>query len=182
MTLVFAIGGQAEVQTQPAAGEQSVLIRITAPRQNLRQTANFVDLRFELTNPTAATASSPNFKIQLDSNNPVNTTTSQQSFTGLTTGSHVVTVELVDANGTVIPNSQAQVQFTVVPTTQNSPAPQSGSRGGGSLPQAKATISRREMAKNIEDSLPPASSSLPILSIVGFGVLVGGVISAMRTR
>jgi hypothetical protein len=137
-----------------------------------------------LVNPTASAASSPNFKIQLDSNDPVTTTTSQQSFTGLTPGSHVVTVQLVDANGTLIPNSQAQVQFTVMPTTQNGgAAPQSGTQGVSTpAPQAKATIAPGVTAESHEDSLPPASSSLPILSIVGFGVLVGGVISAMRTR
>ena len=63
---------RAQAQSQPTSGEQSMAIRITAPRQNVRQTANFVDLRFELTNPTASAASSPTFKIQLDSNDPAN--------------------------------------------------------------------------------------------------------------
>lgn len=30
--------------------------------------------------------------------------------------------------------------------------------------------------------LPSGSSSLPLLSVIGFGILVGGVISALRTR
>jgi hypothetical protein len=30
--------------------------------------------------------------------------------------------------------------------------------------------------------LAPASSALPLLSIIGFGVLLGGVASALRTR
>jgi hypothetical protein len=165
----------------PGASGQGQAVRITAPRQNMRQTANFVDLRFEVTNPTASATSSPNFKIQLDSNDPVTTTATQQSFTGLAAGSHVVTVQLVDANGTVIPNSQAQVQFTVLPTTQNSGAASGGSQSAPS-PQSKVVTTPAPSAQSLEDSLPPASSSLPILSIVGFGVLVGGVISAMRTR
>jgi len=30
--------------------------------------------------------------------------------------------------------------------------------------------------------LPAASSSLPLLSVIGFGVFIGGLISALRTR
>jgi hypothetical protein len=30
--------------------------------------------------------------------------------------------------------------------------------------------------------IAPASSALPLLSIIGFGVLLGGVASALRTR
>jgi len=30
--------------------------------------------------------------------------------------------------------------------------------------------------------LPDARSSLPLLSVIGFGILIGGVISALRTR
>ncbi|HEU5399861.1 MAG TPA: hypothetical protein VFU86_00815 [Terriglobales bacterium] len=33
-----------------------------------------------------------------------------------------------------------------------------------------------------DSNLPPASSPLPLISVIGFGVLVGGVISAMKTR
>jgi hypothetical protein len=33
-----------------------------------------------------------------------------------------------------------------------------------------------------ESNLPPASSPLPLISVIGFGVLVGGIISAMKTR
>lgn len=183
---------QNQVQSTQTAEAQSQAIRITSPRQNVRQTANFVDVRYELTNPTAAAASSPTFRVQLDSSDPLTTTTNQQSFTGLTPGPHVVTIQLVDANGTVIGNSQTQVQFTVVPTVQNggsapggTPASSSGASTGSatpSSPQAKAVMAPGITAETHEDSLPPASSSLPILSVIGFGVLVGGVASAMKTR
>ena len=38
-------------------------------------------------------------------------------------------------------------------------------------------------AKNDDDeNLPGSSSSLPLLAVIGFGVLAGGITSAMRTR
>ena len=33
-----------------------------------------------------------------------------------------------------------------------------------------------------DDPLPGSSSSLPLLAVIGFGVLAGGITSAMRTR
>jgi hypothetical protein len=184
-TIVLAgmtVGIAGRAQNVPA--EQVGVVHITAPRQDLRQIANFIDLRYELTTPAIAASSSPNFKIQLDSNATVNTTSTQQSFTGLTAGTHVISVQSVDANGTPIPDSQATVRFTVVPTTTNGGSV-SQSRTQATLtspPQAKTAIAPGVTVGDHEDSLPPASSSLPILSIVGFGVLVGGVISAMKTR
>src|SRR5690242_1683626 len=35
---------------------------------------------------------------------------------------------------------------------------------------------------NSSFSLPGAGSSLPLLSVIGFGVFIGGLISALRTR
>jgi len=35
---------------------------------------------------------------------------------------------------------------------------------------------------NDADPLPGSSSSLPLLAVIGFGVLAGGITSAMRTR
>jgi hypothetical protein len=58
-----------------SAQSQSAVIRITSPLQDSHQTATFVDVRYQLTNPTAAASGSPNFKIQLDSRDPVVTTT-----------------------------------------------------------------------------------------------------------
>jgi len=35
---------------------------------------------------------------------------------------------------------------------------------------------------NASFALPGASSSLPLLSVIGFGIFIGGLISALRTR
>jgi hypothetical protein len=52
---------------------------------------------------------------------------------------------------------------------------------GGS--QQQGTRAPGMTANNSDQpELAPASSALPLLSIIGFGVLLGGVASAMRTR
>ncbi|MGE5725114.1 MAG: hypothetical protein ACM34G_08070 [Acidobacteriota bacterium] len=46
-----------------------------------------------------------------------------------------------------------------------------------------ATPSPARSDKNSDaDPLPGSSSSLPVLAVIGFGVLAGGITSAMRTR
>lgn len=72
-----------------AAQAQSSVLRVTSPRPEQRQTDNFVTVHYELQNPTSAPAGSPDFQVQLDGNDPVTTTTTEQSFTGLTPGQHV---------------------------------------------------------------------------------------------
>ncbi len=90
-----------------------------------------------------------------------------QTFTGLTPGKHTIIVQLVDANGTPIPFGRSVVVFYVLPSASQ----QQGVRAPG---LANSTRDPPEIA--------PASSALPLLSIIGFGVLLGGVASAMRTR
>ena len=94
-----------------AAQAQSAVLRVTSPRPEQRQTDNFVTVHYELQNPTSASAGSPNFQVQLDGNDPVTTASTEQSFTGLAAGQHVITVRMVDANGTAIPDSQTQVRI-----------------------------------------------------------------------
>jgi len=66
-------------------------------------------------------------------------------------------------------------------TTTSSAAPQATAAGAeadtsGTASQAKGP------AHNDADPLPGSSSSLPLLAVIGFGVLAGGITSAMRTR
>lgn len=175
----------------PAAGTvnpapQSALIRILTPVASQKLANNMTTVRFELTNP-AAVPGTPNFLVQMDGLDPISTSQTQQVFTGLSAGAHTVTVKLVDANGTPINGGRAAVQFFVMPP------PQSGATPPG---EASVTPAKREL--NIagfkfqrpdpallyqdESTLPPSSSPLPLISIIGFGVLVGGIVSAMKTR
>jgi hypothetical protein len=158
---VMALGALAAAQIAPqgnGAGNQptGALVQITEPPAGAKLAQTFVSVRYQITNPGVAAASSPNFRVQLDGQDPVMTTSTSQDFTGLTAGPHTVTVQLVDANSTPVPGGNASVKFVIV-----NPTPQS------------------ELIARV---LPSGGSPLPLLSVIGFGVLLGGVVSAMRTR
>jgi hypothetical protein len=144
---------QGNTANNPATGS---LVQITQPPAGAKLAQTFVSVQYQITNPGVAAASSPNFRVQLDGQDPVMTTSTSQDFTGLTPGQHTVTVQLVDANNTPVPGGGATVKFIIV-----NPTPQS------------------ELVARV---LPSGSSPLPLLSVIGFGVLLGGVVSALRTR
>jgi len=180
-------GGSAPEAGTVNPAPQSALIRILTPVASQKLSYNFTTVRFELINPTAY-AGTPNFLIQMDGNDPITTSSTQQAFTGLAVGAHTVTIQMVDANGTPVPGGRAAVQFFVAaPRPANSPqgsASTSTPGSGRSLKIAGFTFQQPDPAIQPEDdpNLPPASSPLPFISIIGFGILVGGVVSAMKTR
>jgi hypothetical protein len=145
---------------------QSSLVHILSPVPSQQLSTNYVDVNYELVNP-GVSGGSPDFQVQLDGRDPVSTQDTTCTFTGLTPGQHTVIVQLVDANGTPITGGRSTVVFFVIADG----AQQQGARAPG-------------MTANHGDpqELAPASSALPLLSIIGFGVLVGGVASALRTR
>jgi hypothetical protein len=58
-------------------------------------------------------------------------------------------------------------------------------QSGSASPAAKAAATAKNNGKTSssdDQPLPGSSSSLPLLAVIGFGVLAGGIISAMRTR
>jgi hypothetical protein len=78
-------------------------------------------------------------------------------------------VQAVDAKNHPISGMRSEINFEVINaiTASSSPAV-------FSTPTAPPLPSSND--------LPGGSSSLPLLSVIGFGILVGGVISALRTR
>jgi hypothetical protein len=167
-------------------------LRILSPQNGQKIRDNYVDVRFELTNP-GATVNTPTFVVQLDSRDPVQTTSSDQSFSGLKPGTHTVSVELVDANGTPIVGSRAQVQFIVAPQQPTAVPPAAPKLADGSgvprlqniaFDQSASTQkgNAQQKSEDADDSLPHSGSALPLLSLIGFGVLVGGITSALKTR
>ena len=63
------------------------------------------------------------------------------------------------------------------------------SPGAQDPPRTTRTVAGNAQAANLPSlpesvpiDLPTANSSLPLLSVIGFGILVGGVLSALRTR
>lgn len=177
--------------TSPATGTvnpapQSAVVRILTPVASQKLATNSTTVLFELTNP-AAVAGTPNYLVQMDGRTPVHTSLTQQVFTGLAPGAHTVTVKLVDANGTPIQGGRAAVQF-FVPTATAQPAitaPKGVAASGAQHRELKITgfkFQQPDPTKADDSNLPPASSPLPLISIIGFGVLVGGIVSAMKTR
>lgn len=161
-------------------------LRILSPKVGEKVGTSDVIVRYELTNTHADASGSPTFRVQLDGRDPVETTDTSQSFSGLAPGAHTVTIELVDANYTPITGSQAIVHFkTFLPGAKGSkatPGTKAAPRGTNPSPQASLQPYPVVNASLAEKNLPSASSALPLLSVVGFGVLVGGVISGIRSR
>jgi hypothetical protein len=166
----------------PAA--QGNVLRIISPRSGERLRQSFVNIQFELTNDGASASGTPNFQLRLDDRDPVTTTSTTQTFTGLTPGAHTVTVQLVDANGTPIAGARSEVQFVVL-----QPAPAAGTatrlRQGPYMIAAALRVEEPQTSARQNDKdqeLPSAAGALPLLSVIGFGVLLGGIASAMKTR
>ncbi len=166
----------ATVNPQP----QSSAIRILTPVAGQNSTSNIVNVRFELVTPATA-ASTPNFQIQLDGGDPVTTSSTSYTFTGLAPGQHSVTVTLVDANGTPLAGGRATVQFAVAQPTRT------GKIYKGLTTHQMANLATPEppelaSAGESRPAVVDGGSSLPLISVIGFGVLIGGVASAMKTR
>jgi hypothetical protein len=85
---------------------------ILSPANGQTIDTRFVRLQFELV-PGVSANGIPEFKVQLDKENPVLTSDTEYFFYWLTPGWHSVSVSLVDANGTPIFGVQNQVQFYV---------------------------------------------------------------------
>lgn len=180
--------GGTNAPTAVNAAPQNSSLRILTPVANQKQTANAVNVRWQLTNEGLA-AGAPNYELQLDGTDPITTSSTEHSFAGLAPGVHTIVVTLVDANGTPIAGGSSQVQFTVeqqqqaAPANQTAPAekkPQSKVRFRGADLSNAAHV--EQPVRDDDAPLPSSASALPLLSIVGFGALVGGVVSARKTR
>ena len=109
--LALATIGVAAILPSQSAGQTSA-VRIVRPRAAQALTNSFVNLRFELARPNPAGGEN-NFVIQLDAHEPVTTSDNEYTFSGMRPGQHVISVTEVDANGTPLPDSRAEVRFTV---------------------------------------------------------------------
>jgi hypothetical protein len=180
-------------QTAPPSSDQSqgttatsAALEILSPKANENVVSSVVTVRYDLLDEAVTASSSPIYRLRLDGREPVETTNSNYSFTGLKAGNHVLAVELVDANHTPILGSGTEVHFT----SSNQPPAAVGQQAQPQQqpPQAELQPPSIHKAKlplppgSGSDELPSAGGELPLLSMVGFGVLVGGLISAMRTR
>lgn len=150
---------------------QAGALRVNSPKPNETISRTFVHITYQQVNRGADAAPSPNFSVQLDGNDPITTAADDYTFTGLAPGAHTITVTLVDANGLPIGNSAVSTKFMVVDGNRGEP-PTSLHHSSSELQLANADSS----------TLPEASTPLPMLSLVGFAVLVGGICTAIRAH
>jgi hypothetical protein len=176
IALIFGLSIAASVPVPVAAQgntnvpSQAGALRVNTPKANETISQNFIQVTYQLVNRGADAAPSPNFSVQLDGNDPVTTTALDYTFTGLAPGAHTVTVTLVDANGSPIANSSVSTKFTVA----------DGSRTGS--PSLYHSNSDVQATSTDSSTLPEASTPLPMLSLVGFAVLIGGICTAIRAH
>ena len=80
-----------------------------------------------------------------------------------------------------LPHSQTPAAQTVTVALPETPVQQSSS----TTPASKPSVAAKKPGNaesNDDPPLPGSNSSLPLLAVIGFGVLAGGITSAMRTR
>ena len=169
--IILAGLANAQISEVPAQGP----IRIISPRPGEILHQDFVVVRYQLLQQPAS-ASSASFQVQMDAADPVLTNELQQGFRGLQPGRHTVQVQAVDANGTPVAGSRAEVQFTVAPRRSSLLVPEAF--GAETEPIQPESVGYADKPSQ----LAGGNSALPILSAVGLGALVGGIFSAFRTR
>jgi hypothetical protein len=166
-------------------------VRILTPTQGQTVADGYVHLSFELIQP--ALSGEPNFVVQLDGADPIKMTETDYTFPDMQPGTHTIRVTLVDANNVPVQGSAATVQFKV-PSDQQ---PKSGEPHGATLRYGGSAGSRvgrtlagaapaepipPELRNEGDPKLPMAGSPLPMLSLIGFGLLIGGAAHAMRSH
>lgn len=156
-------------QQQPSnVPSQAGALRVNSPKANERLAQTFVHVSYQLINRSIDPASSPNFTVQLDGNDPITTASYDYTFTGLAPGSHTVTVTLVDANGVPIANSSVSTKFTVTDGTRPNRSP-------SSLLHPDSGVQLAGFA-----GFPNGGGPLPMLSLLGFVLLLGGICTSAR--
>ncbi len=155
------------------------IVHIVSPASGENLEGTSVSIRYQVS-PTKRTSTQPTmFRIQMDSQPPVETNETAYTFDSLTPGSHDVTVELLDSRNRPISSSRAKASFVSAAPEQHPDAelvvepmlPPTLQKVAMFLPQAAAPIDPGD-----------GSGEMPLLSVIGLGVLIGGMVSAMKTR
>jgi hypothetical protein len=184
--LAFALLAVAQMGEIGAPTSSTTGIRVLTPKIGQKFDTNIVGVHFELTNPRAVAATMPDFRLQMDNTDPITISTSEYTFTGLSAGEHTLKIELVDANNTPVAGTQVAVPFTV--NQQGAGAANQQGTTPAAAPRSEVSpINPPEYVPTSyltldDDALPNSGSALPLLSVIGFGVLVGGIATAMKTR
>jgi len=173
--------GSANVNSQSSANHATTrrVVHIVSPVSGENLEGTSVSIRYQVS-PTKRTSTQPAmFRIQIDSQPPVETNETAYTFDSLTPGSHDVTVELLDSRNRPITSSLAKASFVSAALETNPDGelvvepmlPPTLQKVAMFLPQAAAPIDPGD-----------GSGEMPLLSVIGLGVLIGGMVSAMKTR
>jgi hypothetical protein len=170
--------GQATAPGTPAGPTTSTgAVQIVAPKPGAKLTTNFVQVQYDIANASSASGS-PTFRLRLDARDPVDTTDTSYTFTGLTPGAHSVSITVVDANGTPVTGTQNEIRFTILPAAA---APSSAPPSQNPSSLTAFNLVPRAEAASLEMQSDPEDLISPLMLLLA-GVIVGGVISALRTR
>jgi hypothetical protein len=182
LSAVFIAGaqnsGSSNSGTTPNHATTRRVVHIVSPASGENLEATSVSVRYQVS-PMKRTSTHPTvFRLQVDSQPPVQTAETMHVFESLTPGSHDVTVELLDSRNRPITSSLAKASFVCQPPETNFAElvvepmlPPSLQKVAMFLPQAAAPIDPGD-----------GSGEMPLLSVIGLGVLIGGMVSAMKTR
>src|SRR3954464_15561829 len=166
-------------QTTPAGPTTAAgAVKILQPKAGAKLTVNFVQLRYDLENAASASGT-PTFRLRLDAHDPVDTTDTSYTFTGLAPGPHSVSITVVDANGVPVSGTQNEVKFTVaaapVPSVAPPERPSSGTWVTFNL------VPRAEAASTAAGESSDADMVSLVLWLI-CGIIIGGIVAATRTR
>ncbi|HLH06695.1 MAG TPA: hypothetical protein VKW78_05635 [Terriglobales bacterium] len=119
------------------------------------------------------------FQIQLDSASPVLTSNTHYTFDQLAPGRHTLTVSLLTPKGSVVKGPHAVAEFSSA-LPELSPAADVAVKSMMPPTLQKVAMFLPKPTAPLEP--PDGSGEMPLLSVIGLGVLVGGMVSAMKTR
>lgn len=191
LAVMCAVTGVGSAAGQ-AVAQSPATVEIISPQSGEKLQHDTLTVRYK---QAAQSPPSPSFELRLNDREPVLTVETEATFNRLTPGNHTLVIQKVDANNTPISGSRNVVHFAVAPQTPSegqSPqsSPQKRPPGAAPVPsvQPKPLSLRTATAQGTgtryaeEQNLPSAASALPLLLIIGTGVLTGGLVSARRTR
>ena len=137
------------------------------------QTSKNVDLEFELLPP--AMSGEPNRLVQLDRPSPA--TGADSTFAGLEPGVHTARVILMDDNDQPMQGGIAMVHFRVHPAATASSLEIQGAAAPAPPPPVPP-----ELRDDADPGLPLHGSPLLLVSLIGFALLIGGILPGIRSR
>jgi hypothetical protein len=155
------------------------------PSQYAGPSSLLKDVDLQSNSVRSAQSGEPTLLVELDRADPIFTDETDNAFSGLQPGIHTARVTLMDANDQPVQGGSATVRLKVQSAAQPAklgrltatqlPAP--GLRG------AAPTLPVPPVLRNDADpDLPLKGSPLPLISLIGFGLLIGGMVPAMRAR